>query len=85
MKKDLKRSPTPDDFYASKKLAELRAASGQPLVEVGVATGKTWQQFQKYEKGVNRMSAGFIASVAKHFKVSPSVFFKYKGPKNEKG
>jgi transcriptional regulator with XRE-family HTH domain len=43
--------------------------------ELGKALGVTFQQVQKYEKGVNRMSAATIVQIAAVLKVDVQYFF----------
>jgi transcriptional regulator with XRE-family HTH domain len=44
--------------------------------DLGVALGITFQQIQKYEKGVNRMSAAMMVQIAAVLKVRRPVFFR---------
>lgn len=37
--------------------------------------GVSQQQFEKYEKGLNRISAGMLAAIAVCFRVEPGYFF----------
>src|SRR3989344_398968 len=50
----------------------LKSMSQQRL---GNALGVTFQQVQKYEKGVNRISAGRLEQIAKLFGVPVSFYF----------
>lgn len=43
--------------------------------KLGEALGITFQQVQKYEKGVNRISASRLQQIAQFLNVSPSFFF----------
>ena len=47
------------------KIFELRLARGLSRQELGDKIGVTHQQCQKYEKGVNRISAGRLMLIAK--------------------
>jgi transcriptional regulator with XRE-family HTH domain len=46
------------------------------LASLGKALGVTFQQVQKYEKGVNRVSASRLQQIAKVLKVKPDFFFE---------
>ena len=43
--------------------------------DLGAALGITFQQIQKYEKGVNRMSAAMMVQIAAVLKVDVQYFF----------
>ena len=53
------------DKYIGRKIYELRLASGLSRQELGSKIGVTHQQLQKYEKGINRLSAGRLLLLAK--------------------
>src|SRR6266568_1102259 len=54
--------------------------------ELANALGVTFQQVQKYEKGVNRVGAGRLAKIADTLKVPISFFFEgAPGPKTAAG
>ena len=44
--------------------------------KLGEALGITFQQIQKYEKGVNRISASRLQQISQTLKVPPSFFFQ---------
>lgn len=44
--------------------------------KLGEALGITFQQVQKYEKGVNRISASRLQQISQTLKVPPSFFFQ---------
>ena len=50
-------------------------AQGMSQTELGQMLGVTFQQVQKYEKGVNRVGAGRLVRVAKSLDVPVSFFF----------
>jgi transcriptional regulator with XRE-family HTH domain len=52
------------DKYIGKKIQELRLARGLSRQELGDKIGVTHQQCQKYEKGLNRISAGRLMLIA---------------------
>ncbi|GAB5512226.1 MAG: hypothetical protein Rhims3KO_36270 [Hyphomicrobiales bacterium] len=43
---------------------------------LGAATGRTFQQIQKYERGTNRISASTLWLLAKALKVRVSFFYE---------
>jgi transcriptional regulator with XRE-family HTH domain len=51
------RRPPEDDFYRdlARNLRAARVAAGKTQSEVGEYLGMTFQQVQKYEKGLNRI------------------------------
>ena len=52
-----------------------RMVRGLSQTELGKAVGVTFQQVQKYEKGVNRVSASRLQQIANVLKVRPDFFF----------
>lgn len=71
-------TPHPADIFAGKQLKAKRIILGMNQKEVGDTVGITFQQIQKYEKGINRMGASRIAEFSKVLKVSPGCFFEEK-------
>lgn len=58
-------------------LRKLKGLSQQALAE---ATGVTFQQIQKYERGANRVSASMLARIAKTLNVPVSEMFGEASP-----
>jgi transcriptional regulator with XRE-family HTH domain len=58
------KSPIAADVEIGKRIATLRAARGMSQTALGSKLGVSFQQVQKYEAGVNRISAGRLISVA---------------------
>lgn len=54
----------------------LRERSGITQEQAGRLLGVTFQQFQKYECGKNRISAGKLPILAKAFGVNVAAFFQ---------
>ncbi len=71
-----RRLPNPDDVRVGKRVRMRRLMVGMSQTELGEAVGVTFQQLQKYEKGVNRIGAGRLQQVAKALKVPVSFFFE---------
>lgn len=68
--------PHPVDIYVGKRLRSRRAMLGKSQEEIGDAVGITFQQVQKYEKGLNRIGSSRLYELATFLKVSPSYFFE---------
>jgi transcriptional regulator with XRE-family HTH domain len=51
------RASGPGDKKLGEKIRTRRVVAGMSQAELGKALGITFQQIQKYEKGVNRVSA----------------------------
>lgn len=65
------------------RIRTLRLERGLSQAELGTMLGISFQQIQKYEKGVNRVSAGRLHRVAEVLQV-PVTFF-YAGFASERG
>jgi transcriptional regulator with XRE-family HTH domain len=68
------RSATPADKKLGEKIRTRRTAAGMSQTELGEALGVTFQQVQKYEKGVNRISAVRLEQIAEALDESISYF-----------
>jgi transcriptional regulator with XRE-family HTH domain len=64
------------DRYIGAKIQELRLARGMSRQDLGDRIEVTHQQLQKYEMGVNRVSAGRLALIAKHLDTSVATFYE---------
>lgn len=76
----LKQSPTQDviheyDRAIGAKIHDLRIAKGMTQQEMSALLDVTYQQAHKYEKGINRISAGRLALLARQLDVPISYFF----------
>jgi transcriptional regulator with XRE-family HTH domain len=63
------------DRYIGTRMRELRRARGLTQSEIADALDVTFQQVQKYEKGVNRVSASKLLLLAQFFGKPITVFF----------
>jgi transcriptional regulator with XRE-family HTH domain len=63
------------DREIAKRIKARRLDLRMSQQALGRAIGLTFQQVQKYEKGVNRVGAGRLQQIAKILKVSPTYFF----------
>jgi transcriptional regulator with XRE-family HTH domain len=64
------------DRYIGSKVQELRLAHGMSRQELGTHIEVTHQQLQKYEMGINRISAGRLALLAKYLNTSVASFYE---------
>ena len=56
--------PHPVDRHVGRRVCEKRIALGYNQSDLGRALGLTFQQIQKYERGVNRVSAARLLQIA---------------------
>lgn len=56
------------------RLRDVRNAAGLSQSELGEQIGVTFQQIQKYEKGVNRVSVPKLIQICKVLDCAPTVF-----------
>ena len=64
------------DSHVGKKLRNKRVQLKKTQTDVGNSTNKTFQQVQKYEKGVNGMSGFVLGQVARYLKVPVTYFYE---------
>ena len=69
---------TPDavDIQVGHSIRAHRLAAGLSQSELAAKLGVTFQQVQKYEKGVNRVGAGRLTRIARVFNMPVSTFFE---------
>jgi len=72
------------DITIGKKLRQLRNIKGISQNALASDAGITFQQVQKYEKGINRISAARIFDFAKILGVDVTYFFKDLEPSDRK-
>lgn len=66
----------PIDTHVGKKLRQRRTILGLSQDAVGTAIGVTFQQIQKYERGVNRIGSSRLYEFSKILAVPVSYFFE---------
>jgi transcriptional regulator with XRE-family HTH domain len=71
-----KKIANPVDQRVGARIRMQRMVRGFSQTEVGKAVGVTFQQVQKYENGVNRVSASRLQQFANVLKVRPDFFFE---------
>ncbi len=69
------RGATPVDVHIGQKIRTRRNLLGLSQTELADAAGITFQQIQKYEKGVNRVGASRLQQFSEALGVPPSYFF----------
>ena len=68
--------PNPVDVHVGRRLKMRRMMIGMSQEKLGNELGLTFQQIQKYEKGVNRVGASRLYDVARALGVSVQYFFE---------
>lgn len=66
----------PVDIYVGKKLRSRRTLLGRSQEEIGTAVGITFQQIQKYERGLNRIGSSRLYEFSRLLGVEISYFFE---------
>lgn len=69
------KAPMAHDAEVGRRIRAQRVALAMSQTALADELGVTFQQVQKYEKGVNRVGAGRLAKIAEVLKVTPSYFF----------
>jgi transcriptional regulator with XRE-family HTH domain len=72
----VKKSPNPIDRHVGSRVRMRRVMLGMSQEKLGEALGLTFQQVQKYEKGVNRIGASRLQQISRTLDVPPSYFFE---------
>ncbi len=76
MTKPKTKRPNPIDVHVGSRLRMRRMMLGMSQVKLGEAFGVTFQQVQKYEKGVNRMGSSRLQQAANILGVTVPFFFE---------
>ncbi len=63
------------DIEIGKRVRQARVAAGLSQTQLGVQLGVSFQQVQKYEKGVNRIGGGRLYRIARVLGVKVTYFF----------
>lgn len=72
-------NPDPIDVHVGVRLRLRRNLLGLSQEKLSKVCGLTFQQIQKYERGVNRMGASRLYQIAKELDVPVSYFFEEMG------
>ena len=67
--------PDPVDVHVGARLRQRRALRGMSQEKLAEAVGLTFQQIQKYERGVNRVGASRLHQLGRVLDVPVSYFF----------
>jgi transcriptional regulator with XRE-family HTH domain len=76
---DLSRAATKGtdvDRYVGSRIRERRVMLGLSQQQMAHLIGVTYQQAHKYERGINRISAGRLFEIARVLRVPVSYFFE---------
>ena len=71
-----RRGPTAVDIHVGQKMRARRMFLRMSQTKVADALGITFQQIQKYEKGMNRVGASRLQQISDALGVSPFYFFE---------
>src|SRR3979409_1391114 len=71
-----KKAPNPIDKHVGTRMRMRRMMLGMSQEKLGDALGLTFQQVQKYEKGMNRISASKLQHISQILQVSVPFFFE---------
>ena len=71
-----KGGPNPVDVHVGARVRMRRTLLGMSQEKLGRALGLTFQQIQKYERGVNRIGAGRLFNLSRILEVPVSFFFE---------
>jgi len=63
------------DTYLGFALKEHRVIANKSLKDIGNYIGVSFQQMQKYEKGVNKLSGNYIFQISKYLNTPVEKFF----------
>ena len=69
-------NPDPIDIHVGSRLRVRRNLVGLSQEQLGKALGLTFQQIQKYERGINRMGSSRLYQIAKTLSVPVAYFFE---------
>ena len=82
MERRSKRGPAPADVRIGDRIRGRRTMLGMSQTELGAALNVTFQQIQKYERGINSVSASGLEKLAATLGVPISYFFGGELPEN---
>jgi transcriptional regulator with XRE-family HTH domain len=82
MKRRSKRGPSPAAIRFGDRLRTRRMMLGMSQTELGAALNVTFQQIQKYERGINSVSASGLEKLAATLGVHIGYFFRGQLPDN---
>ncbi len=74
--RDSTRGPNPIDIHVGARVRLRRNLLGLTLETLAKAVGVTYQQLQKYERGVNRVGASRLFTLGRALEVPVAFFFE---------
>lgn len=80
-----RKMPNPIDIEVGKRIRVYRQQAGLSQTQLGDALKLTFQQIQKYEKGVNRVAPSRLEVIARACGVPVSVFMPSLDGQKDKG
>jgi transcriptional regulator with XRE-family HTH domain len=80
-----RKHPDPKDVEVGRRVRAFRLNKGLSQEKLGDELGITFQQVQKYEKGVNRIGAGRLQRISEILGVPVSEFFATSGSEPSAG
>ena len=78
------KEPQPIDRHVGTRIRHKRMMLGVSQEALGDALGVTFQQVQKYEKGMNRVGASRLQAIANFLEVPVSYFFDGTGGQSQR-
>jgi transcriptional regulator with XRE-family HTH domain len=78
------KEPQPIDRHVGTRIRHKRMMLGISQEALGDALGVTFQQVQKYEKGMNRVGASRLQAIANFLEVPVSYFFDGTGGQSQR-
>ena len=73
---DVEAGPHPVDRHVGRRVYERRLSLGYSQSDLGRGLGLTFQQVQKYEKGVNRISSSKLWDISRFLETDIGWFFE---------
>ncbi len=70
------RKPSPVDVHVGIRVRQRRVLLGMTQTDLADTMGLTFQQVQKYERGMNRISASRLYGLSQVFDVTVEYFFE---------
>lgn len=77
------RKPNPIDVHVGSRVRLRRTLKGMSQEKLAEAVGLTFQQIQKYERGLNRIGAGRLYQFSRVLEVPVTFFFDDMPPEAE--
>lgn len=68
-------APHPVDLHVGSRIRLRRTLMGMSQEKLGIAVSVSFQQIQKYEKGMNRVGSSRLYEISRVLDVEPSYFF----------